>query len=78
MHAGNPDRSARLRRLLDVLTAHPDGLTTAELISWTGSCAPHSDAAELRQSGYRVDCRYEGRTATGRRVHRYVLVGRET
>lgn len=76
MHAANPSRSARLTRLLDVLRAHPDGLTTRELIAWTGSVAPHSDCAELRQAGYLIDCRYEGTTAEGRRVYRYVLRGR--
>ena len=72
MHAGKLSNSPRLRRLLDVLEAHPDGLTTMELIHWTGSCAVHSDVAELRANGIKVGCQYE-RTVNGRRVYRYRL-----
>ena len=74
MHAANADKSRRLCRTLAILRAHPDGLTTMELISWTGSVAPHSDAAELRANGYNVECRYHGTTPEGRRVYRYRLV----
>ena len=70
MHAARLDSSPRLKRTLAVLEAHPDGCTTLELVLLTGSCAAHSDVAELRANGIPVECRYE-RTANGRRVYRY-------
>lgn len=72
MHAATLERSPRLRRLRDVLAAHPDGLTTMALVQWTGSCAVHSDVAELRANGIGVACEYLG-TREGRRVYRYRL-----
>jgi hypothetical protein len=76
MHAADLSRSPRLRRVLDVLKAHPDsGMTTLELVHWTGSCAVHSDIAELRANGIKVGCTYEG-TRNGRRVYRYRLEDR--
>lgn len=70
MHAAKLSRSPRLRRLRDVLEAHPDGLTTLALVQWTGSCAVHSDVAELRQNGVPVACEYQGKR-DGRRVYLY-------
>lgn len=70
MHAAVLSRSPRLRRTLDVLRAHPDGLTTLALVQWTGSCAVHSDVAELRANGVNVACQYQG-TRDGRRIYRY-------
>lgn len=72
MHAAKLDRSPRLARTLDVLRAHPGGCTTLELVLHTGSCAVHSDVAELRANGIPVRCVYE-RTANGRRVYRYTV-----
>jgi hypothetical protein len=70
MHAADLSRSPRLRRTLDVLRAHPDGLTTLALVQWTGSCAAHSDVAELRANGIKVACEYQG-MRDGRRIYRY-------
>lgn len=70
MHAARLSESPRLRRTLDVLRAHPDGLTTMALVQWTGSCAVHSDVAELRANGVNVACQYQG-MRDGRRIYRY-------
>lgn len=70
MHAASLSRSHRLQKTLDVIRAHPGGCTTYELVLLTGSCAVHSDVAELRANGIPVSCAYE-RTANGRRVYRY-------
>jgi hypothetical protein len=75
MHSGNPDTSRRLARTLEILKSHPRGVTTAELQAWTGSMAPATDCSELRQSGYRIGCLYEGTSQNGRRVYRYTLDG---
>ena len=75
-HAARLERSARLQRVLVVLRAHPAGITTRELILFTGSCAPHSDVAELRANGYLVACDGVGRTGDGRKVFRYTLKGK--
>jgi hypothetical protein len=76
MHAGNPERSARLRRTLGALRVSGlRGLTTAQLQTITRSCAVHSDVSELRQNGYLVSCNQEPMRA-GRRVYRYTLKGK--
>lgn len=76
MHAGK-DSTERLSRALRVLQAHPGGMTTAELQSWTGSMAPATDVSELRQSGWRIKCKCEGVNGNGRRVYRYTLEGKD-
>ena len=76
MHAGNPERSRRLARLLDLLQASPRGITTAEIQIWTGSMAPATDVSELRQSGYRITRTCEGKNKNGRQVNRYTLLGK--
>ena len=70
MHAADLAKSPRLRRTLDVLRAHPAGLTTMALVQWTGSCAVHSDVAELRANGIPVTCEYQG-LRDGRRIYLY-------
>lgn len=75
MHAGNPDRSERLAHALRVLQAHPVGLTTAELQSWTGSMAPATDVSELRASGHIIECAQEP-MKNNRRIFRYVYRGK--
>ncbi len=73
MHAARVANSSRLTLALLALREHPQGLTTRDLLDMTGSCAPHSDVAELRANGYRIDCRRVRSTARGRSVYRYVL-----
>jgi phosphatidylserine/phosphatidylglycerophosphate/cardiolipin synthase-like enzyme len=76
-HAARVDSSQRLRTLLSALLKAGDrGLTTRELIDSTGSCAPHSDVAELRSNGYTVVCSFAGLSGEGRRVHRYTIGAR--
>ncbi len=72
-HAARLHSSARLQRVLDVLRGHPAGISTRDLILFTGSCAPHSDVAELRANGIRVDCEAAGKSRDGRRIFRYTL-----
>jgi len=72
MNAAKLSRSPRLQKTLEVLRAHPDGCTTLELVLFTGSCAAHSDVAEIRANGIPVSCSYQ-RTANGRRVYLYRL-----
>lgn len=76
MHAGNPDRSIRLARLLRYLEAHRvPGATTAEIQGWTGSMAPATDISELRHGGHLIYCKAEG-MKNGRRIYRYFYRGR--
>ena len=57
-HAARLESSPRLRALLSALLKAGDrGLTTREIFDRTGSMAVHSDCHELRQNGYRIDCR---------------------
>lgn len=73
MHAAKLEKSTRLRRVKELLLTFPEGLTTMEIATAAGSVAVHSDVAELRANGLGIECQYEGRTAEGRRVYRYVL-----
>lgn len=72
MHAAKLAKSPRLQRLLSILRAHPEGMTTMALVQWTGSCAVHSDVAELRAAPNLIPiaCEYQG-MRDGRRVFRY-------
>ena len=56
MHAARADRSARLRRVLEVLL---DGRehSTRDLVVAAEVCAVNSIVAELRANGYRILCR---------------------
>lgn len=74
MHAARLSRSPRLQRLLSILKAHPEGMTTLALVQWTGSCAVHSDCAELRANGIPIACEYQG-LRDGRRVFKYRIEG---
>ena len=77
MHAANPEKSQRLAHTLDTIRAFGKfGLTTAQLQAHTGSMAPSTDVAELRQRGYRIDCNYVGKN-NGRRIYRYTYRGRK-
>ena len=76
MHAGKIESSKRLQNLLRILLAYPKGCTTAEIQQWTGSMCPGTDVSELRQSGYDIECYYQGKSKTGRRIYRYKYLGR--
>lgn len=70
-HAADIDKSARLKKLLEILA---DGFeyTTAELQEKTGSMAIHTDIHELRSNGYAVKCRYVGKQ-DGKKIYSYKL-----
>jgi hypothetical protein len=75
MHHGS-DNTPRLSKLLRLLQAHPDGLTTLQIQLWTGSMAPATDCSELRQSGHVIACRCQGVNPQGRRVYKYTYGGK--
>lgn len=60
MHAARIDRSARLQRVLALLS---DGAehSTLDIVIGAGVCAVNSCVAELRANGYEVHCRRAGR-----------------
>ena len=74
----NLQTSPRLQRDLRALQAHPEGLTTRQLIQEANVCACNSIAAELRANGYRIACRPEGRSPDGASIYRYTLEGATT
>jgi predicted DNA-binding transcriptional regulator YafY len=76
MHAANPDKSERLARMLRAIKAHPNGVSTMILQRLTDSCAVHTDIAELRENGYRIDRRRGPNTLAGRHVNIYTYRGR--
>lgn len=74
MHAADPEKSTRLKKLLSLLTEHrKPGITTAQIQRHTGSVAPATDVSELRQRGFAIRCKYDGKTRTNRRIYRYFL-----
>jgi hypothetical protein len=77
IHAANPAKSDRLKRvLLALIEAGERGLTTRDLIRITEQCAINSIASELRVAGHVVTCDYERTTEQGQRVYRYRLIER--
>jgi hypothetical protein len=77
LHSADVEKSARLKRTLEVLQSFPEGATTWDIQCLTSSMAPATDISELRQNGYDVICQYEGKTSTNRRIFRYRLNGRK-
>ena len=72
IHAGDPDKSARLRRVLGVL-ADGHEVSTLEIMREAQVCAVNSCVAELRVAGHTINCRM-GKGPSGGRVWFYRLV----
>lgn len=78
MHHANAAKSPRLARLLGyVRSMGRHGATSLDLQQWTGSMAVSTDISELRRNGHRIDCVYEKKTPTGRKVFRYTYKGKK-
>ena len=66
--------SPRLQKLLDYLQGCGFiGATTLEIQKACMTCAPGSDAADLRKNGIGVACSYDGRSRDNRKIFRYRL-----
>lgn len=77
MHAASSEKSERLKRTLSALrNGGRLGRTGADLARVTNSLAISTDISELRRNGWLIERQYEGLSPTGRRVHRYTLLGR--
>jgi len=75
IHNGHPETSQRLRAALSLLQNRgPVGATTWELHDLEADMAPHSTIAELRQCGFDIQTKYEGRNERRRKVYRYTLI----
>lgn len=67
--------SDRIQRIVEALRgAGNAGLTTIQLNDICGSTRASSDVSEARACGYPIECQYQGKSESGRRVHRYRLV----
>jgi hypothetical protein len=75
MHAA-AEKSERLQKMLRVLKAHPNGVTTFEIQALTNSMSPATDISELRANGHFVKCVRMGKTTSGRQINRYTYEGR--
>jgi len=75
IHYVKIENSPRLQAMLTVLEK-TGARTTLDLQHLTGSMAVHTDIAELRANGYAIRRDYIGRTAAGRQIHKYTLLGR--
>lgn len=73
MHAAREDRSARLQRVLAVLSDGKEH-STLEIVQRAGVCAVNSCVAELRHGGRRIACRQGCDPATGARRWFYRLL----
>ena len=75
MHFGSVDSCPRLKSILGLLLARGlEGATTLEIHEISGSMAPSTDVSAIRHQGYSIDCKYERRTETGKKVYRYALI----
>ncbi len=75
MRAARLAHSPRLQALHELLAERgASGATSREIVLETGSCAPHSDVAELRANGLDVQCALDHVSPNRRRVYRYTLV----
>jgi len=71
----SPIDSNRIRKIVDaLLCAGKDGATTMELNRVCNSTRASSDVSEARACGVKIECRYEGKTHSGRKIYRYFLV----
>ena len=71
----SPIDSSRIQKPLAALRAAGNrGLTPLELNSQCQSTRASSDISECRQHGFNIEKSFDGTTASGRRVWRYVLI----
>jgi hypothetical protein len=73
MHAARPDKSERLKRVLEVLRAHPYGVSSLNLQEQAQTVAPGTCVSELRRAGYAIRCEYLMRKDNGSKVYIYSL-----
>ena len=59
MHAAKVDRSARLRRVLNLLS-HGVAMSTLDIIRLANVAAVSAAVSELRQQGYNIECKRKG------------------
>ena len=67
--------SPRLQAVLTALRKHPQGLTGLDLAMEARVLNPAEPCSELRKQGFVIEAREEAKSAAGRRVFRYTLVG---
>jgi hypothetical protein len=77
-HAGNPETSYRLRRVLNSLKeAGKDGLTSWQIVQKASVVSPATCVSELRKNGFIVDCELERTMSGGSRIYRYIFKGKK-
>ena len=59
MNAASIEKSARLNRVLDLLSRGGE-FTTLDIIKQANVCAVNSIIAEIRQNGYDITCQRRG------------------
>jgi hypothetical protein len=71
----SPLSAERMQKLLFFLRGRgATGATTLDINEHCASTRASSDVSELRANGQRVVMAYEGKTANGRKLHRYFLI----
>ena len=71
----SPLHAERMQKLLTFLRERGQhGATTLEINEHCSSTRASSDVSELRANGVRVVMSYEGKTESGRKIHRYAIV----
>lgn len=69
--------SPRMQKLLAFLRGRgKQGATSLEIAQEVPTVAPATEVSALRHNGYTVEQGYEGRTASGAKLHRYRLIER--
>lgn len=75
MHAADPGKSERLKRILRFLRERAElGATSMEVTDQCSVVAPATYVSEIRRAGFQIECTYEGRSQAGAKVYRYRLV----
>lgn len=74
IHAADWRKSRRCMAVVSVLSdSQPH--STMEIIERGHVCAVNSIVAELRENGFKIDCRFRERTADGGSVYEYQMTG---
>lgn len=66
------DNSDRIQRIVKFLRSKGEkGATSLEISDACYSPRASSDVSEARACGHNIDCKYEGKSPTGRKIYRY-------
>jgi len=76
MHSANIDNSERLQSVTTLIFSRGEqGITTREIDRTADCVAVSAIVDEIRDNGFLISCRHDGKTEKGRQVYRYWYAG---